>query len=69
VLELLWEIHLRSTVSRANQIRRFIDGHGSGAVPSIVWACFERELDTEPCLTDAPTPRQQAVLDEIMGWR
>jgi hypothetical protein len=67
VLELLWEIHrLRSTISRANQVRQFI-GKGHGAVPSSVWECFVRELEVEPCLTDKATPRQQAVVDRVMS--
>ncbi len=67
VLELLWEIHrLRATISRANQVRNFIGARGHGAVPSSVWECFIRELDTEPCLTDKPTPRQEAVVERIL---
>ncbi|QBR00497.1 hypothetical protein [Paraburkholderia pallida] len=64
VLELLWEIHrLRSTILRANQVRRFMGPDGTYNVPGPVWECFNRELDVEPCLTDEPTPRQQAVID------
>lgn len=59
---------LRSTISRANQIRLFI-GEGHGAVPSSVWQCFERELAAEPCLTDPPTPRQRAMLDAFSARR
>lgn len=67
VLELLWEIHrLRATISRANQIRAFLSPNGSGVVPGSVWQCFMRELDAEPCLTDSPTPRQQAMVDRIL---
>jgi hypothetical protein len=70
VLELLWEIHrLRATISRANQVRHFLGSGGYGTVPSSVWECFERELDAEPCLTDPPTPRQQAVVDAILDRR
>ncbi|CAG9235774.1 conserved hypothetical protein [Paraburkholderia tropica] len=66
VLELLWEIHrLRSTISRANQVRHFLSPHG-GAIPHSVWECFNRELDAEPCLSDPATPRQQALLDSLM---
>lgn len=70
VLELLWEIHrLRATISRANQIRAFLSPSGSGVIPGSVWQCFMRELDAEPCLTDQPTARQQAVVDQIVGRR
>jgi hypothetical protein len=47
--------------------RNLLGLRGSGVVPSTVWNRFERELDTEPCLTDTPTPRQQAVIDRIVG--
>lgn len=64
VLELLWEIHrLRATVSRANQVRAFLAPHGHGVIPTSVWECFNNELDTEPLLTDPPTPRQQKLID------
>jgi hypothetical protein len=67
VLELLWEIHrLRATVSRADQVRRMIGKHGEGLVAGSVWACFERELDAEPCITDPPTARQKAVVDKLV---
>ncbi|WP_042266804.1 hypothetical protein [Paraburkholderia heleia] len=70
VLELLWEIHrLHATIRRAHQIRSLLGPGGSGVVPSTVWSCFERELDREPCLTDKPTPRQQAVIDRIVDSR
>ncbi len=70
VLELLWEIHrLRSTITRAQQIRSLLGSGGSGVVPSTVWSCFERELDNEPCLRDKPTPRQQAIIDRILSRR
>jgi hypothetical protein len=74
VLRLLREIHrLRSTIMRADQIRRMIGGAGSSLVAGTVWECFERELDAEPCLTDPPTPRQQKLTDERMKmlaeWR
>ncbi|WP_310631484.1 hypothetical protein [Paraburkholderia sp.] len=40
VLELLWEIHrLRSTITRAQQIRSLLGPGGSGVVPSTVWSC------------------------------
>lgn len=68
VLELLWEIHrLRATISRADQVRRFMGPAGNYSVPGPVWECFNRELDAEPCLTDRPTPRQQAVIDRLGG--
>ena len=67
VLELLREIHrLRATISRANQIRHFLGSNGHGVVPSSVWGCFLRELDAEPCLSDKPTQRQQAMVDKIL---
>ena len=67
VLELLWEIHrLRATISRADQIRRMIGKSGDALVAGSIWSCFERELDAEPCLTDAPTPRQQAIVDKLI---
>ncbi|WP_321947194.1 hypothetical protein [Paraburkholderia sp. J10-1] len=70
VLALLWEIHrMRATISRANQIRVFLSPNGSGVIPGSVWQCFECELDAEPCLTDRPTKRQQAVVDRIVGRR
>jgi hypothetical protein len=65
VLRLLQEIHrLRSTVIRADQVRRMIGK--SAYVSDCVWECFERELDAEPCLTDPPTPRQQRFREAIM---
>lgn len=70
VLELLWEIHrLRSTISRANQVRRFLEPHGHGVLPGPVWECFNRELAAEPCLTDPPTERQRAMVDAILERR
>jgi hypothetical protein len=70
VLELLWEIHrLRATISRADQVRKFMGPNGTHAVPGSVWECFTRELDAEPCLRDEPTPRQQAIVDKIAGKR
>ncbi|MFM0306303.1 hypothetical protein P0D71_00715 [Paraburkholderia sp. RL17-383-BIF-A] len=74
VLRLLQEIHrLRSTVLRADQIRRMIGKQGSAYVAGSVWECFERELDAEPCVTDPPTPRQAAIIDARMRmleeWR
>ena len=70
VLELLWEIHrLHATIMRAHQIRSLLGPRGSGVVPSTVWSCFERELDAEPCLTDKPTPRQQAMIDSVVSRR
>ncbi|NYH21363.1 hypothetical protein [Paraburkholderia bryophila] len=74
VLQLLREIHrLRSTIRRADQIRKMIGSGGHSAVASTVWECFERELDAEPCLTDPPTARQQKIHDERMRmldvWR
>ncbi|MEM5449837.1 hypothetical protein [Paraburkholderia guartelaensis] len=70
VRELLWEIHrLRATVSRANQVRQFMGPTGSHGVPSSIWECFTRDLDAEPCLTDPPTARQQAVVDKLVDRR
>lgn len=74
VLRLLQEIHrLRATILRAEQIRRMIGSGGSAFVAGSVWECFERELDSEPCLTDPPTPRQQKARDahmrELDEWR
>jgi hypothetical protein len=74
VLRLLQEIHrLRSTVLRADQVRRMIGKHGSAYVAGSVWECFERELDAEPCLTDPPTPRQEEITAKRMRmleeWR
>jgi hypothetical protein len=74
VLRLLQEIHrLRSTIMRADQIRRMIGSYGTAYVAGTVWECFERELDAEPCLRDPPTPRQQKFIDEQMKaleeWR
>ena len=67
VLRLLQEIHrLRSTIGRADQVRRMIGKSGSAYVADCVWECFERELDAEPCLTDPPTPRQQKLREAIM---
>ncbi|MCP2091341.1 UNVERIFIED_ORG: hypothetical protein J2Y81_007428 [Paraburkholderia sediminicola] len=67
VLRLLQEIHrLRSTVIRADQVRRMIGKSGSAYVSGCVWECFEQELDAEPCLTDPPTPRQQKLHEAIM---
>ena len=67
VLRLLQEIHrLRSTITRADQVRRMIGTGGSAYVSDCVWECFERELDAEPCLTDPPTPRQQKLREAIM---
>ncbi|RKR46341.1 hypothetical protein [Paraburkholderia sp. BL17N1] len=74
VLRLLQEIHrLRSTVLRADQIRRMIGKQGSAYVAGSVWECFERELDAEPCLTDPQTPRQEKRIEATMRrldeWR
>lgn len=70
VLELLWEIHrLRATIRRADQVRQMLGPHGSHGIPETVWGCFVRELDAEPCLTDPPTPRQQAIVDNIVTSR
>lgn len=74
VLRLLQEIHrLRSTILRADQVRRMIGTGGSAYVAGSVWECFERELDAEPCLTDPPTPRQQkfreAIMRNLEEWR
>ncbi|MDE1141155.1 MAG: hypothetical protein PW999_16100 [Paraburkholderia tropica] len=70
MLELLWEIHrLRATITRAQQIRSLLGSGGSGVAPSTVWSCFERELDSEPCLTDKSTLRQQAAIDRILSLR
>ena len=67
MLELLWETRrLRATISRANQIRHMIGKRGEAMVFDSVWSCFEHELDAEPCLTDTPTPRQQAVIDGMV---
>lgn len=67
VLELLWEIHrLRATISRANQIRQFMGPHGLHSPPNVVWECFVRELDAEPCLTDPATPRQKVITDKLL---
>lgn len=67
VLRLLKEIHrLRSTIMRADQIRKMIGPAGHSCVAGTVWQCFERELDAEPCLTDPPTPRQKRVTDDIV---
>lgn len=64
-LELLWGIHrLRATVLRAYQVRRILR-HAPAAVPIALWEAFTRELDTEPCLRDPPTPRQQNVIDRM----
>lgn len=35
-------------------------------VPAVVWECFERELDAEPCLTDPRTKRQQAQTEAVL---
>lgn len=74
VLRLLQEIHrLRSTITRADQIRRMIGSGGTAYVAGSVWECFERELDAEPCLTDPPTPRQRKYIEANMRkldeWR
>lgn len=74
VLRLLWEIHrLHETIRRADQVRQTIGREGSFYVPAVIWECFERELDAEPCLTDAPTPRQKKLVDDRMRmleeWR
>jgi hypothetical protein len=67
VLELRWEIHrLRATVSCANQVRRMIGKSGEALVPGSIWACFEQELDAEPCLTDKPTTWQPAVVEKLI---
>lgn len=67
VLRLLQEIHrLRSTILRADQIRKMIGPAGSAYVAGTVWECFERELDAEPCLTDPPTPRQNRATEAVM---
>lgn len=66
VLRLLWEIHrLRSTVSRANQVRMMIGTRvGTANTPAGIWERFEQELDAEPCLNDPLTPRQKGLLHE-----
>ncbi|MBN3814767.1 hypothetical protein [Paraburkholderia sp. Ac-20347] len=66
VLRLLWEIHrLRSTISRANQVRMMIGTRvGTANTPAGIWERFEQELDAEPCLNDPLTPRQQGLLHE-----
>lgn len=64
VLELLWEIHrLRATVLRAHQVLTSI-GHQSVGVPQIVWQTFVQTIETEPCLRDPLTPRQQRTLEQ-----
>jgi hypothetical protein len=64
VLTLLLEIHrLRATIGRADQIRRMIGNSGPAHVPTLVWECFENELNAEPCLSDPLTPRQQIRSD------
>lgn len=69
VLELLWEIHrLRATIRRADQVRRELRPYRH-MVAGTIWDCFERDLDTEPCLTDAPTLRQQANIDRAVERR
>jgi hypothetical protein len=74
VLRLLQEIHrLRSTIMRADQIRKMIGSYGTALVADVVWTAFQRELDAEPCLTDPLTPRQKKLRDEQMckmdEWR
>lgn len=71
VLQLLREIRrLHGVVRRADQVRKMC---GSAPVAQVVWDCFERELDAEPCLRDPLTPRQQKRLDEharrMAEWR
>nr|DAE47906.1 MAG TPA: hypothetical protein [Caudoviricetes sp.] len=67
VPQLLQEIYrLRSTIGRADQVRRIIGKSGSAYVADRVWECFERELDAEPCLTDPPMPRQQKLREAMM---
>jgi hypothetical protein len=71
VLQLLREIRrLHEIVRRADQIRKMC---GRAPVAQVVWDCFERELDAEPCLRDLPTPRQQKRIDEhhrrMAEWR
>jgi len=69
VLELLWEIHrLRSTILRADQVRKELRPY-SHMVAGGIWDCFERDLDKEPCLTDLPTQRQQALSDWLVDRR
>jgi hypothetical protein len=63
VLQLLREIRrLHEIVRRADQIRQMCAG--CAPVAQVVWDCFVRELDAEPCLRDLPTPRQQRRIDE-----
>ncbi|MFT4064312.1 hypothetical protein [Paraburkholderia sp.] len=74
VLRLLQEIRrLHETIRRADQVRRTIGNEGVFYVPAVVWECFVRELEAEPCLRDLPTPRQQARIDEhlrrLEEWR
>jgi hypothetical protein len=67
VLRLLWEIHrLHETIRRADQVRQTIGQEGSFYVPAVIWECFERELDAEPCLRELPTPRQQQITKRRM---
>ncbi len=64
VRRLLWEIHrLHGTIRRAHEVRVLLGTRvGTANTPANVWERFEHELDAEPCLTDAPTPRQRGLL-------
>jgi hypothetical protein len=69
VRELLWEIHrLQSTIRRAQQVRE-MTRHAPAGVPEVIWLAFEHELDSEPCLRDPLTPRQQARSDKWVSRR
>lgn len=41
--------------------------NGTHAVLNSVWECFNRELDAESYLTDAPTLRQNALVERIIN--
>jgi hypothetical protein len=73
VLRLLHEINrLRGTITRANEVRLLIGTRvGTANTPGGIWELFERELDSEPCLSDPLTARQRGLLypDEAEGRR
>jgi hypothetical protein len=60
VRTLLWEIaRLRATLKRAHQVRTAVGDTAPPGVSPTVWSAFCGEVDGEPCISDAPTTRQQ----------
>ncbi|QGZ64370.1 hypothetical protein [Paraburkholderia acidisoli] len=68
-LRLLHDIQqLHALIFRARQIHGMI-GRRQGKVPPDMWEAFGIAVNTEPCLTDPPTQRQQARIDRMTATR